>query len=370
MLEGFVWHDAENGPAFHLCGTLNGITFLYGDDSSIVANFFLHPTQGWKGEFTLDGNSINGPIPAYSLKKYADLSSLLEQIQSRNNPDFLFLDFSILNGLEQSLSVQRVLDCLPFSRFLIHAPKITPCALGVAIGNEWSPRKQNDSIEGKEWLTQAFDDLIGDLAWDKEPAEGSLSGGSDPIWQKTPSNPGTQPVEVNRLPSEGSKVAKTNAKQENVKPKKSFKRSLRFNGSEIGKDFKKNWVNHAFFFLFEALSFCVLALCKCSQNITPLFFGLSIGLNGLFAILCALPVSFIAEDNGNDQLTPSLKFGFACSFVFAIVGIVLSVVFSLSSEERRAISYFAIPYGASPLICYLACYFQWRKADKKKEDKQ
>ena len=89
----------------------------------------------------------------------------------------------------------------------------------------------------------------------------------------------------------------------------------------------------------------------------------------LFAFLCALPISFIAEDNGNDQLTPSLKFGFACSFVFAVVGIVLSVVFSLSAEERRIISYFAIPYGASPLLCYLACYYQWRKAERKKEDK-
>ena len=373
MLEGFVWRDAENGPAFHLCGTLKGVTFLYGDDSSAVANYFIHPQPDWHGEFSLDGRPISDPISAYILTKYADLTLFLEEVKNRENPNFLFLDFSHLNALEQSLSLQRILEQMSLCRLLIYAPEITPRSLGVNIGNEWSPYKETGCVEDKTRLAQAFDGLIGDLAWDKEPPKGSLVQDTKTVWLKTPSIPESLDTEEsNNRRNEKQKDTKVISQKEDDTSRKHLqtaKRNRRFNWGEISNDFKKNWVNHAFFFLFEALSFCVLILCKCSQNITPLFFGLSIGLNALFAFLCALPISFIAEDNGNDQLTPSLKFGFACSFVLSVVGIVLSVVFSLSAEERRIISYFAIPYGASPLLCYLACYYQWRKAERKKEDK-
>ena len=372
MLEGFVWRESENGPAFHLCGMLKGITFLYGDDSQAVANYFVRPQPGWNGEFSLDGRPISEPISAYILRKYVDLSLFIEKVKSQDNSSFLFLDFSNLNALEQSLSTQRFLDQMPFCRLLIYAPEITPHSLGVAIGNEWAPCKKIDYADDKTRLTQAFDGLIADLAWDKEPEGGCLIKDAETLWLKTPVIPETSSTEgtdehQDRKDDDAVFVKKSIV---NEKSSNTLKRNQRFHWGEFTKDFKKNWVNHAFFFLFEILSFCVLALCKCSQNVTPLFFGSSIGLNALFAFLCALPVSFIAEDNGDDQLTPSLKFSFVCSFALAIVGIALSVVFSLSAEERRIISYFAIPYGASPLICYLACYYQWRKVESKKEDKR
>ena len=160
MLEGFVWRDAENGPAFHLCGTLKGVTFLYGDDSSAVANYFIHPQPDWHGEFSLDGRPISDPISAYILTKYADLTLFLEEVKNRENPNFLFLDFSHLNALEQSLSLQRILEQMSLCRLLIYAPEITPRSLGVNIGNEWSPYKETGCVEDKTRLAQAFDGLI------------------------------------------------------------------------------------------------------------------------------------------------------------------------------------------------------------------
>ena len=215
MLEGFVWREAENGPAFHLCGTLKGVTFLYGDDSSAVANFFIHPQPDWHGEFSLDGRPISNPISAYILRKYVDLALFLEEVKNQENPNFLFLDFSCLNALEQSLSLQRILDQMSLCRLLIYAPKITPRSLGVNIGNEWSPYKEVGCVEDKTRLAQAFDGLIGDLAWDKEPPEGSLVQDLKTVWLKTPSLP--EPLdaeESNNRQNENQKDAKAISQKE------------------------------------------------------------------------------------------------------------------------------------------------------------